>query len=527
MTPPANPPASPLIYRMAARVAPLPKRGIEEVHKSIVNRLRRYSAASIADLALQMLWNPPTGEAEELKSAPWLTLLLVKWAMQDNLVNLRVGPPIPPAEFNRLRQELWEVQGPSHGEKPNISLMLRYLVHVQVEFQRSESWGFLRWPALYARLDSGSINRRQFRQVMGLEPDAILDLAYALYAAVLNRRMPLASDHLAAFRLTHGAAVDRMYELFVRDLLSLRRDLQTDEAQRIRGKQELFEFPYLRRYPFLRLRDGRLHCWHSLVFARGLEDAVHLRLSSLGAEYVNEFSRVYERYVTELAAGCGLPLLDEAAYKAQLGGQSPAVEAVLAGQDCNILVEAKMSLFADDVLLQDDETAIFNKTKPVRNAIKQGWRVGAVLRDPASGFRSRFQAAQDFLLVVTSRELNLGSGEGLLRLYEQGVFDYPDDEAKRRLPLSNVFIVSIEDFERTMGCVAAGEINLSAVLKDAVVANQRGDTARMFFSDFIGKFTKRWTLPALMQEARRAAEGRIVAALGGSPGALENGATEW
>lgn len=254
---PLEPSASPLVYRMAARVAPLPKRGIEEVHKSIVNRLRRYNATSIADLALQMLWNPPPGEAEELRSAPWLTLLLVKWAMQDNLVSLRVGPSISPAEFDRLRQQLWELQGPSHGEKPNVWLMLRYLVHVQVEFQRPESWGFLRWPALYARLDPGSTNRRQFRQVMGLEADAFLDLAYALYAAVLARNLPLGPDYLSTFRPMHGAAVDRMYELFVRNLPSLRQDLQAEVAQRIRGKQELFEFPYLRRFPFLRLRDVR------------------------------------------------------------------------------------------------------------------------------------------------------------------------------------------------------------------------------------------------------------------------------
>lgn len=526
MPSPPKPSASPLIYRMAARVAPLPKRGIEEVHKSIVNRLRRYSATSIADLALQMLWNPPIGEAEELRSAPWLTLLLVKWAMQDNLVSLRVGASIPSAEFDRLRQELWELQGPSHGEKPNVWLMLRYLVHVQVEFQRRESWGFLRWPALYARLHPGSTNRQQFRQVMGLEPDAFIDLAYALYAAVLARKMPLGPDYLSTFRPMHGAAVNRMYDLFVRDLPRLRQDLQAEDAQRIRGKQELFEFPYLRRFPFLRLRDGRLHCWHSLVFARGLEDAVHLRLASLGKDYVDEFSRVYERYVTELAAGCGLPVLDEAAYKAQVGSHARAVEAIFEGEDCNILVEAKMSLFHDDVLLQDDETAIYQKTKRVRDAIKQGWKVGELIRDPASGFGARFQKSQDFLLVVTSRELNLGSGERLQRLYAPGVFDYPEAGVQQRLPLSNVFILSVEDFERTMGCVAAGEINLSAVLKDAVIANQRGDTARMFFSDFIGKYTKRWTLPAVMQDSRQAAEARIVAALGGPPGALEEAASQ-
>jgi hypothetical protein len=507
---------------MAARVAPLPKRGIEEAHKSIVSRLRRYSATSIADIALHMMWNPPASKVEELQTMPWLTLLLVKWALQDNGVSLRVGPRIPQGELDHLRQQLWNLQGGGEGKgKPNIWLMPRSILHVQVEFQRSESWAFLRWPALYDRLDPGSTNRQQFREVMGMEPSVFLDMAYGLYAAVLDGNMPLDHDCLAPFRPKYGANVDQMYELLVRDLSGLRTELQADTAQRIRGKQELYEFPYLRRFPFLRLRDGRLHCWHPLVFARGLEDAVHLRLSNLGKDYVDAFSLVYEKYVTELVTGCGMQSLDEAAYKEQVGGHFPSVEAILEGEDCNIFVEAKMSLFADDVLLQDSETAIYQKSKRLREAIKQGWRVGALVRDPESGFGQRFQAAQDFLLVVTSRELIIGSGDALQRLYVPGIFDYPDDDAKQRLPLSNVFIISIDDFEHTMGCVTAGEVNLSTVLKEAVVANQRGDTARMFFTDFIGKHTKHWTQPAVLRDARRAAEARVVIAFGGTVADLE------
>lgn len=518
-----KPPTPPLAYRMAARVASLPKRGIEEAHKSIVNRLRRYSATSIADMALHLLWNPPARKVDELQTMPWLTLLLVKWALQDNGVSLRVGKPIPQSELDRLRQQLWDLQSEGEGGKPNIWLMLRTILHVQLEFQRRETWAFLRWPALYDRLDPGSTNRRQFREVMGMEPSAFLDMTYGLYAAVLDGKMPLDPDWLAPYRPKYGANVDRMYELVARDLPGLRAELQRDVAQKIRGRQELYEFPYLRRFPFLRLRDGRLHCWHPLVFARGLEDAVHLRMANLGKDYIDAFSLVYEKYVTELATTCGMPALDEVAYKEKVGGHSPSVEAILQGDDCNIFVEAKMSLFADDVLLQDNETAIYQKTKRLREAIKQGWRVGALVRDPASGFGSCFQANQDFLLVVTSRELIIGSGDALQRLYAPGAFDCPDEGARARLPLSNVFILSIDDFENAMGCVTSGEVNLSNVLKEAVVANQRGDTARMFFSDFIGKYTKRWTQPALLSEARRAAEVRVVTALGGTVADLERG----
>lgn len=507
-------PSTSLVFQMAQQVHQQSKPGIEEAYRAILNKLRRYSGTSIVELALQILWNPPKEPGGAVKAAPWLTLLLVKWAMQDNLVNMRVGPAIPPQVFYDLRQKLWELQDVCCIGQSNGWLMIRNIIHVQIEFQRHESWGFLRWPALYAQLKPGTTNRNQFVQVMGMEPEDYIDMTLGLYAAVMKGNQILASDPLAAFRPKYGKTVDQIYSLFVRDMPGLRADVQSDGAQKIRGKQELFEFPYLHRFPLLRNRDGRLHCWHLLVFARGMEDAVHLRLSNLGKDYVDEFSRVYEKYVTRLTADSGLPVLDEGTYKAKMGANAPAVEAIIKGDNCNILVEAKMALFADDVLLQDSEVAIFNKTKRVRDAIKQGWRVGEVIRDPANGFGDQFEAEQDFLLVVTSRELNLGNGEMMRRLYAPGKLNYPSDSAGLRLPLSNIFILSIEDFERTMGCVAAGEINLSAVLKEAVAANKDGASARMFFSDFIRNYTKRWAFPQVMNEAQAAAHERIKAALG-------------
>ena len=506
----------PLIYRMASALSPSPKRGVEQAHRSIVNRLRRYSAASIVEHALTILHNPPAQKLDELQMMPWLTLLLVKWALQDNGVHLRVGPPIPAKDFNRLRQELWDLQDPGEERRPgNIWLMLRAIMNVQLQFQRAESWSFLRWPALYSRLQATTNNRRQFREVMGLEPSSFIDLTYAMYAAVLSGKIALPPDWLQRLRPHYGADVEQMYDLFVRDLAGLRKELRTDAAQKLAGRQELFEFPYLRRFPFLRQRDGQLMCWHPLVFARGMEDAIHLRLSALGKDYVDEFSRVFEQYVTELASSSNLPVLDEAAYKKQLGSHYPSVEAIIDGGDCNILVEAKMSLFADDVLIQDSETVIFQKTKRIRDGIKQGWKVGAVLRDPKSGLDPKYRVAEDFLLVVTSRELLIGGGEALQRLYPPGEFDYPHAEAKQHLPLSQVFILSVEEFERTMGSVAAGDVRLNDLLREAAKANGHGSTARMFFSDFLRAHTKRWRQPALMEQARREAHARIVGAFTG------------
>ena len=512
-----NTPLPPLAYRLSASI-PKPKVGIEEGYKAIRNRLRRYSATSIVDLALHMLWNPPGDPLKELQSAPWLTLLIVKWALQDNGVAMRIGPRIPPQEMDLIRQQLWDLPGNTHdaNEDRNVFLMLRALFNVQWEFQRNGSWGFLRWPALYARLHRKHKCRQQFRVAFGMEPNAFLDLTFGLYAAVLGGDMPFNGDWLSPWRSTYGQDVDRIYGIFVRDLISLRTELQKEPAERIRGKHELSEFPYLKRFPLVRLRDGRLHCWHRLVFARGVEEVVHLRLSEqFGEEYTRSFSRIFESYVTELASDTGKPHMTEAAYKDIVGGDAPAVEVIFEGADCNIFVEAKMSFFADDVLLPDNEKVMFYKTKRVRDGISQGWRVGKVIREH-SAFGARFDKAQDFLLVVTSRELIIGGGQMLQSLYSPGTFDYPDEEAAKRLPLCNVFVVSIEDFEHTMGCVKAGEVDLSALLKEAAAANQRGDTARMFFADFLSKYTKVWSLSPVLMQARRDAEMRMVAAFGGA-----------
>lgn len=510
MTIPPLPSPLSLIYQTAAN-APKPKLGIEEAYKTIRNRLRKYSAVSIVDLALHIMWNPPADPLEELRGAPWLTLLIVKWALQDSGVSLRVGPPIPVREMDRIRQDLWDLQGKPETE--NVFLMLRSLMHVQIEFQRRETWGFLRWPALYARLPQGHKSRQQFRTALGMEPNTFLDLAYSLYAAVLNRGIPFNNDWLSPWRATYGGDVDRIYEIFTRDLPSLRAELQKESAQRIRGKHELYEFPYFKRFPLLRLRDGRIHCWHRLVFARGIEEIAHIRLSEqFDKDYTESFSRVFETYVTELTADTGEPHMTEAAYKAIVGGTAPSVEVILEGDDCNVFVEAKMSLFADDVLLQDNQTAIFNKTKRVRDAIAQGWRVGKLIREHGA-LGSQFLKAQDFLLVVTSRELIIGGGEMLQRLYAPGALGYPDEYAATRLPLINVFVLGIEDFENLMGCVKSGEVDLSALLKEAAVANQRGDTSRMFFSDFLSKYTEKWTQPTVLAHARRDAEARMFESL--------------
>lgn len=505
----------PLIYRLIERMQPNHRLGYDEAYARVTREMRQYSATSIVDAAFRVLWAEYPDKVEALQMAPWHILLLVKWALRDPHVALRTGAVISPEAFDLLRQRVQDLVGLEHRRNPpeNLHLMLR--AHLQqLDFQRVAGFGFLRWPALIARQPSSQPSHRQFVNELGLPPDHFMDLSYGLFAAVIAREVPLVPGWLDPVRPAYGASIDAMWALLSRDLVSLRDELRRDEARRLPAKQELYEFPYLKRFPFVRMRDGRHHCWHPMVFARGIEDLVHLKLSGLQGEYTQPFSRIFERYVIELTEAMAPATLDEEGYRQMLGGEARVMEAAIPCGDCNVFVEAKMSLFADDVLLTDNETQAYQKTKRLRGGIKQAWDVGRALRANPSPIPAFAGAAQDFLLLVTSRELFVGGGEMLQRLYKAGEFDYPDEAAKRNLPLNNVFVLSIENFESLSCAVAAGEVVLPALLKEAAAKNQNPTTSAILFDAFLQKYVSRRRLPDLIESARRASEARIAIAFG-------------
>lgn len=220
------------------------------------------------------------------------------------------------------------------------------------------------------------------------------------------------------------------------------------------------------------------------------------------------------RSAIELTQAMSPEMIDEDAYRQILGGDARVVEAAIPCGGCNVFIEAKMSLFADDVLLTDNETQAYQKTKRLRDGIKQAWDVGRALRANPAPIPSFAGAAHDFLLLVTSRELFVGGGELLLRLYKAGEFDYPDMASKHNLPLSNVFVLSIESFERLSCAVAAGEVALPALMREAATKNRDPATSAILFDAFVDKYVSRMRLPDLIESARRASEARLATAFG-------------
>ena len=498
---------------------PTPKQAVDVdvTYREVRNKLRQYSLHSILDAALILLNRKLNSLGDEVQSAPWLILLMVKWALQDKMVNENLGRRITPNEFIAIQQRLWNMERGNGGPMTtNIFRFIRSLSYVQVQFQRGETFEFARWPAILSRLSPQHALRKQFEAEFGLTPDDFLDLTLAVYGPVVNREGPLAPAYFTALRARYGEKIDTILGLFSRDVPSLREQLSAEAVKNRHSTQAVLEIPVFSRFPLVRGLNGLYHCWHRKVFARGVEEFIHNKLSLGGQPYSRSYSEIFEDYVVDLAKGTGLLRIDEKGYWRLVGKDKHAVEAILRDEDCNIFVEAKFGLYQDEYITLDDPEQAWRNLKRFREAAEKGAAVSDRLASVPE-LQDLADRRQDFLLIVTNRQLYIPTGRQVEEISSERT-QVVDERARlvmsAKLPVENVFILSLDEFERLMTAVTDKRIRLSEILPK--LAELVTDPAhwRMDFGQMMGEFGGMRGFAPLIEQAIEASMARLAAALG-------------
>jgi len=505
----------------------------QDIAKNIRNRLRQYNLNSIVDACLTILYHFRGQGLEELRSAPWLTLLIVKLALEDACINIQDGKDCPIEEIDRARNAIWNATEKNSNAVPSgVFLMIRSLIHPQILFQQPESFSFIRWPALIAELPVDHPTRLQFIETLGCDPDTFIVVIFAIYVAVLDGKKFISLRFFDPLRPRYGEAIESILNRYAKDFVFLRSELRKELKNRLyeevngkikikkdaipRPDSEKIEFPWLSKFPLLKHQSGEIAVWHPLVFARSMEDGVHNALAPLGQAYTDPFSKVFEKYVLTLTSETGLSYYTEDDMRGRIRSR-PAVEALISGRECNILIESKMSLFADNVLISDSTHQVFVKLKRIREAIVQGWKVGEQIRNGEVSIGTTSTPLIDYLIVVTSRQLNIGSGEHLKRLFGDDVFNrinpevgfVPSASQLTRLPPKNIFFLGIEEYERLTGAIASGEVDIENLLQQAAKESEDPKTSSLHFSQILQPHVKKWKSSKLIQDARTRAENQL------------------
>ena len=422
-----------------------------DAYKAWRNRARKFNPESIVRGAIDVLGERSFDPVEEFRKAPWLTMLMVKWACQDRFPGRAHLPSISPAQLYDLRQRLWkfpeQLDMVNHNEMP-LGLFMRQLIRPQLGFQRDFSKSFVREAALLAEQSEDYALRRLFRKRSGFDVLEFIDLSLGTFGKILDGNRVLGNAYLGSLHGAYTPPVVSSFQCSISrtfpELVAFCRSLP--DAHR-KVASEFFEFPILTRYPFFRVGDAMI-CWHPMVFYRGLESFVHSVLSEEGQEYMQRFSRLFERHVVAEAEKVPAEFIGEDALREFIAANTQVPDGLLPFLGSNLFVEAKAGLYHESVMTVGNREVFAHKTRAIRTAVGQAWATSVSLRKQRRAPREVLEAEADYLLIVTNKELGASKGTALASMYPEATLEYPNAEAERFLPRKHIYVLAIDDFER-------------------------------------------------------------------------------
>lgn len=459
-----------------------------DAYKEWRNRARKYNLESIVSGAIGVLCEPSSDPISELGKAPWLTMLLVKWACQDRYAGRSHLPPISRAQLDDLRQRLWKFpERLDRGDRHTMpfELFMRQLIRPQLGFQRDFSHSFVREAALLAEEHVDHPLRKLFKEKTGFDVLAFIDLSLATCATIMKGNRAFTTAYLSSLQPVYTPEVMSSFLCAITrtfpELVAFCRSLP-DANNKVAS--EYFEFPVLSRYPLFRDRNDII-CWHPSVFYRGLESFVHSVLSEEGQEYMQRFSRMFERHVVREAKKVPARYIPEDRLRACVAPDTKVPDGLLSFPGYNVFVESKAGLFNESVMTVRTKDLFLHKTKALRSAVSQTWATSVSLRQQRRAPREVVDASTDYLLIITNRELGASKGTALASMYPEGTLDYPNAESERFLPRKHIYVLAIDDFERLTNVANSGQLDLPTFLASCVHDDQDPQTARQLFEQHL------------------------------------------
>ena len=397
-----------------------------DAYKKWRNRARKFSLESIVSGAIDVLSEPSSDPVAALGKAPWLTMLMVKWACQDRHPGRAHLPAISPAQLHDLRQRLWDIpdrlnRGDDNTMPPE--LFMRQLIRPQLGFQRGLSKSFVREAVLLAGQHEDYPLRKLFKKKTGFDVLAFIDLSLGTATTIVKGKRAFSDTFLNSLHPVYNPDVISAFHLSIArtfpDLVTFCRSLP--DANR-KVASEYFEFPILTRYPFFQ-NGSTMICWHPAVYYRGLESFVHSVLSEEGQQYIQPFSRLFEQHVVTEAQKVPAGFFGEDALRTFIVADTQVPDGLLSFPRCNVFIESKAGLYHESVMTVGNSDVFAHKTKAIRKAVGQAWATSVSLREQRRAPLQVLDADADYLLIVTNKELGASKGTALASMYPEGTLD--------------------------------------------------------------------------------------------------------
>lgn len=494
--------------------------------KNIRAKFRNIKLVSIIHTARKILFNE-----EKIKYCPpAYVLLMLKITIEDKLISISNGDECDEHFFLKCSRELFSKGSMiftsilNEPTEQNINKWARTYLQNQLIQHAELTRGLFRIPLLIQKYDKKNRCSAVFERLLGMHSVDFITAAMLVYVPIQNEGKGTHLNTIYYEDLNDNAkkVVLTFLSKFSKTIEELRTILQQELHERIRkwgtarSYLEIVEIPWLSRYPLLKINEREYLTWQPRLLALSLENAAHMIMSDAGPDYTESFSQIFETYVIDLLKWSGLDFITEEEF-ARFPGNSRRVKVdsiINFNKKINIYVEVKMSLYKDDLIINDDSEVIYNKLERIRDAMGQGWTVSEYFYDDQIQIEPYLNAKQHYMFIITNKEIFCPSGchaKDLVgdKMFENFVKDPERNHNTKRLkilPLENIFILSIENFEYLINGINTGKVNLEEFLKQVCNTNLTIKGTLSQIPDLLSEKTELDYPPILEEEFNRVQE---------------------
>lgn len=461
----------------------------DDFYKRVRNRLRCFTRLSIALEVLRQVNAPAPSPVDELGKAVWQALLIVKWAYQDGMGDRQAQRVASAQDIHKVRQLLWEGQALGStliGEHNTAFIFVRQLLRAQIEMQRLETKSLIREEAILGRLSDNHKLRKMMRLALRIDVHDLMDLKLAAFSGMKSGSGRMSPNFLKPLLPHYGrTTVQRFLNNIALDHQGLREYcLALPGRTELKKFSEYFELPVLTDYPVF-FHSGTLYWWHRMVFARGLEGLLHRRLGSHSQEYIDAYGDVFEDYSLSMLPSIQLDVLTEKELQARFGNQVKLPDAVVCHPKANVIVECKSLLNKEDRMTAGSSRVFLHKMKSVIKAVEQAHSLSHEIRKERRGNSARTKSGPDFLLVVCNIDLMVGNLFKFEEVFARKKKEFEQKYPSSNLPIHNMYVIAIDEFEKLISAVEHREIDLFHFLQQAAFRDSDQKTAKYTFEQHL------------------------------------------
>jgi len=473
----------------------------KDLVKKIKRKIRMYPNDEIINACINYLYSPTKDNIEQLSKQPWLVLLLMKWALSEQYRIITPKKILTNERFNNLLKlvhDLGElVRMPS--QYSHYFLFFRNMAYQQFLYQHDLSLGhFARQTVLFSKLPKNHSFNEVFADKVNVDISSFLEISLCLLTKFIDRKESNVSE----------SWFSPLYKEFGRDTISnVLSSISTDKKKlgrilrgynKTKGNYNEFyeQTPFLKT-PFIKNND-KYYCVYPNVLYRTLEHFIYDTLRGWNAsKFMNKFGLIFEDYIKRGLSYAELDFFDQDFLCGKIEDDSKVIDFVIKEKNANIFIDAKavemsylgkVTHLADVIKDRTRDSAI----KAIEQAISVNHKLCNKSILPEIPFKN-----ENYLLVVTFKELYLGNGQYFYEAIANKKIDeiYNRYPKKSHIPCSNMYFITIEEFDTLMALIKNDIVTFEEVLRKAVENDSDAKTHKFDFTLHLRSWHEKTLLP--------------------------------